>query len=255
MLIAITLIAGIAVFGWVNGQAGSATQAVGNSVASNVNFLNEHEVIALAYITDDAHASVWVFNNGILALPLGNCGVAGQGCFTLTSAASPFTPVNGCTTTASTVSPGTMTTSPFVLSCPASSFTTGSGYTVTVVGQYGSKAQYTVTVIPSIALSPSSAGPCTLGVGACTITVTGKFFTAIAGTKVYFTSISSNFMITGVDTNSVTTTCVTDAKGSFTGASCQFSTNNLVDQVGSWEIMATDESGQMISAFAIFQDT
>jgi len=41
IMVAITLIAGAAVFGWINGQAGSSENAYGQSVANNVNFLRE----------------------------------------------------------------------------------------------------------------------------------------------------------------------------------------------------------------------
>jgi archaellum component FlaF (FlaF/FlaG flagellin family) len=41
IMIAITLIAGAAVFGWIDGQAGSSENAYGQSVANNVNFLKE----------------------------------------------------------------------------------------------------------------------------------------------------------------------------------------------------------------------
>lgn len=43
-MIAITLIAGATALGWVNGQASSSDNAVGNSAAKNINFLNEREV-------------------------------------------------------------------------------------------------------------------------------------------------------------------------------------------------------------------
>jgi len=40
-MVVVTLIAGAAVLGWVNGQAGSSEQAYGNSAANNINYLNE----------------------------------------------------------------------------------------------------------------------------------------------------------------------------------------------------------------------
>jgi len=45
IMVAITLIAGAAVFGWINGQAGTSENAYGASVANNVNFLRERFVI------------------------------------------------------------------------------------------------------------------------------------------------------------------------------------------------------------------
>lgn len=41
LMIVVTLIAGAAVLGWVNGQAGSSERAYGNSAANNINNLNE----------------------------------------------------------------------------------------------------------------------------------------------------------------------------------------------------------------------
>ena len=44
-MIAITLVAGAAVFGFVNGQAGTSEKQYGIAVANNVNYLREHFVI------------------------------------------------------------------------------------------------------------------------------------------------------------------------------------------------------------------
>jgi flagellin-like protein len=41
VMVAVTLVAGAAVFGWIDGQAGVSETAYGQSVAKNVNFLNE----------------------------------------------------------------------------------------------------------------------------------------------------------------------------------------------------------------------
>ena len=41
LMVVVTLIAGAAVLGWVNGQAGTSEQAYGNSAANNINYLNE----------------------------------------------------------------------------------------------------------------------------------------------------------------------------------------------------------------------
>lgn len=45
IMVTITLIAGAAVFGWINGQANSSETAYGASVANNINFLRERFVI------------------------------------------------------------------------------------------------------------------------------------------------------------------------------------------------------------------
>ena len=45
LMVAVTLVAGAAVFSWINGQAGTSETAYGNSVASNINYLREHFVV------------------------------------------------------------------------------------------------------------------------------------------------------------------------------------------------------------------
>jgi flagellin-like protein len=45
IMVTITLIAGAAVFGWINGQANSSETAYGVSVANNINFLHERFVV------------------------------------------------------------------------------------------------------------------------------------------------------------------------------------------------------------------
>jgi flagellin-like protein len=45
IMVTITLVAGAAVFGWINGQAGSSESAYGASVANNIDFLREHFVV------------------------------------------------------------------------------------------------------------------------------------------------------------------------------------------------------------------
>ena len=64
IMLAITLIAGAAVFGFVNGQSSSSAQALGNSAASNINFLNEKEVVVSAAMINSSAARIWVYNNG-----------------------------------------------------------------------------------------------------------------------------------------------------------------------------------------------
>lgn len=85
-MVGITLIAGAAVFGWINGQAATSENAYGASVANNVNFLNERFVVvsqSFAKSSVGAHcsggtfpylqctvANFWIYNNGNLAFTL-----------------------------------------------------------------------------------------------------------------------------------------------------------------------------------------
>jgi flagellin-like protein len=79
LMIAITLIAGVAAFGWINGQAATSEKAYGNSVGNNINLLNERFTVVTqtfyaggggactAGISPNFQcdgASFWIFNNG-----------------------------------------------------------------------------------------------------------------------------------------------------------------------------------------------
>lgn len=73
IMVAVTLIAGMAVFGWVNGQASSSESAYGASVANNVNFLRERFVEVSQSFSGPAgactggqctSASFWLYNSG-----------------------------------------------------------------------------------------------------------------------------------------------------------------------------------------------
>lgn len=85
-MVAITLIAGAAVFGWINGQAGSSENAYGQSVANNVNFLKERYVVVSQTFTGSGSgnscsggnspnfqctgADFWIYNNGQVGFTL-----------------------------------------------------------------------------------------------------------------------------------------------------------------------------------------
>jgi flagellin-like protein len=67
VMIAVTLTAGVAVFGYINGQSGASAAAVGNRAASGVNFLNEREVLVYAAMSGSSpstSALIWVYNSG-----------------------------------------------------------------------------------------------------------------------------------------------------------------------------------------------
>jgi hypothetical protein len=78
-MVAITLVAGAAVFGWVNGQAGSSESAYGQSAAQGINYLREH-FAPVTYSFSGCTGSVpnractvatfYVYNNGQLAFTL-----------------------------------------------------------------------------------------------------------------------------------------------------------------------------------------
>ncbi len=69
LLIAMTLIAGAALFGYINGQAASSENKLGAANAANVNFLNERFVIpqlTFKYTAPTNQISVYLYNDGQL---------------------------------------------------------------------------------------------------------------------------------------------------------------------------------------------
>jgi len=85
LMIAITLVAGVAAFGWINGQAATSERAYGNSVGNNINLLNERfTVVTQTFYAGVGSpctagtspnfqctgASFWIYNNGQAAFNL-----------------------------------------------------------------------------------------------------------------------------------------------------------------------------------------
>jgi len=69
--IAITLIAGAALFGYVNGEAANSENGLGAANAANVNFLNERFVVAdIGFGSSGNSIGFWVYNNGQVGLQL-----------------------------------------------------------------------------------------------------------------------------------------------------------------------------------------
>ena len=70
LLIAITLITGFAVWGYVDGQAGTTERAYGQSVDANVNYLQEKFVATSMDLSSSSGATLWLYNNGNVNLQL-----------------------------------------------------------------------------------------------------------------------------------------------------------------------------------------
>ncbi|MDG6909850.1 MAG: hypothetical protein JRN11_07935 [Nitrososphaerota archaeon] len=70
LLIAITLITGFAVWGYVDGQAGTTEQAYGQSVGATANYLQEKFVVVSMDLSAGSAATVWLYNNGNVGLRL-----------------------------------------------------------------------------------------------------------------------------------------------------------------------------------------
>ena len=65
LLIAVTLISGMAVFSYVNSEAGSSERALGTATASYLNSLNERFLIVNANFSSNK-VTIWFYNNGNL---------------------------------------------------------------------------------------------------------------------------------------------------------------------------------------------
>lgn len=64
LAIAITIIAGAAVFGFVNGQAGTTEQQYGVAAGQTAGFLAEKFVVPLLTFPNSTSVTVWVYNSG-----------------------------------------------------------------------------------------------------------------------------------------------------------------------------------------------
>ncbi len=148
IMIAITLVAGAAIFGFVNGQSGNSAQAVGDSTAKNINFLNEREVLvyaALGGTSPSPSANIWVYNNGLINpenmtnVQFYDKAAPGNVCTVQIPKGSGY--ISTSSVRQLTVSvPSTPTTA-----CPSPiDFQASHAYTFIVIGQYGSTSQLTV---------------------------------------------------------------------------------------------------------------
>jgi hypothetical protein len=176
-MVAITLVAGAAAFGWVNGQAASSESAYGQSAAAGANYLREH----FAYVTSTftgpggadcpsagcTIANIWVFNNGQLAFTLSSLSIMGGNStfplnihftptnFTAYNAAGAALPCVPNTPGFSVPNPNpvpqsTLSQPPYSVTIPTScpgvnAIKVGLGYAITMVGKYGNVVLFQVT--------------------------------------------------------------------------------------------------------------
>lgn len=174
LTIAITLIAGAALFGWVNDEAASNEQQYGQAVAGSVNFLNERfSVVDMAYPPSSNSITIWVYNDGQIALQISQVTISNTngscGCemtlvypgFTTSTATETASNNNFCVESGVTDPietsdlPPTEPSLPGVSIAPGSNpvgitlvlpagceLSTGSTYSVNVLGLYGNDATY-----------------------------------------------------------------------------------------------------------------
>jgi flagellin-like protein len=163
--IAITIIAGAAVFGYVNGAAGVNESKLANSVGGNVQYLEERfSVVQLNY--SSSTVTVWLYNMGQVNLSpvqvlVYNNGRSNYLLYNATKIIS-YKP-SSCTTAASTtyenplmwnpktgsgLSSAVQTVTKLTLAlpvCSGASFSSGSTYTVSVLAVNGNLVVYSQT--------------------------------------------------------------------------------------------------------------
>lgn len=180
-MVAITLVAGAAVFGWVNGQAGSSEITYGQSAAAGINYLREHFVPVTNTFTGPAGvacsgspkvctiANFWVFNNGQLAFLLASLqiqsavGAPSSNFLNIAYNSTGFKAYDSAGTSLScspstpgfsvpSVNPipvGTLSSTPYSVTIPScfgvNNIVVGQGYVITMTGLFGNIVQYQLT--------------------------------------------------------------------------------------------------------------
>lgn len=177
IMIGITLVAGAAVIGWVNGQAGASEQVYGQNVANNVNYLSEHLVVVNIQFPSSGCSGtapnrycdvmqISIYNNGALVDSLGSVTVVDKNAVTqaMVAQTTPTSPGAWCAPNPGcAVSPvlktTSMTTGPiqqptvFTITLPTAAaactsllcFSVGQFYTVQVIGAFGYSVQVQLT--------------------------------------------------------------------------------------------------------------
>ena len=180
IMIAITLVAGAAAFGWVNGQAATSESAYGASAAQGANYLREHFAVVTSTFTGPGGiacngspptctvANFWVFNNGQLAFSLSTLSIQSAPSapsankLNIVFTPSGFTAYNsgGAQLSCSPSTPGfgivnpipigTLSQTPYSVTIPTACngvnpIVVGQGYVITLTGQFGNIVQFQVT--------------------------------------------------------------------------------------------------------------
>ena len=177
IMIAKTLVAGAAVIGWVNGQAGASEQVYGQNVANNVNYLSEHLVVVNIQFPSSGCSGtapnrycnmmlISIYNNGAVVDSLKSVTVVDKSGVTVAAVAQTAPPIPGAWCAPGpgcSVSPvlqtTSMTTGPtaqptiYTVTLPTAPsactsglcFSVGSFYTVQVMGQFGYSVQVQLT--------------------------------------------------------------------------------------------------------------
>ena len=163
LLIAMTLVAGIAIFGYVRLQANASQLSYAQSVGGTMAFLKERFVIALVSYTSNS-VTIYVYTNGQLPSQFAQVEVFGPtksamdlvydanyvttntpaSCKgQITASSSNESPMLGTSTGSFSVKVNYVTSIVLTLpSCSGLSFQSGNTYFVKLLGQYGNTATY-----------------------------------------------------------------------------------------------------------------
>jgi hypothetical protein len=163
LAIAVTLIAGAAVFGYVNAQAGVTERQLGTGVGGTVNYLQERFAVVDLYFASSSQVTVYVYNSGNIALSpveiiLYNSGrslyltytastvaYTTPNCGSFTATTSNESPLLWNPTTGSGLKVSIQAFQAIALTlptCSGASFVSGTTYVVNVVGLYGNSVTY-----------------------------------------------------------------------------------------------------------------
>ncbi len=163
LLIAMTLTAGFAMFGYVHTQATTSELSYAQSVGGTLSFLQERFVIAVVSYTSNS-VTIYAYTNGQITSQFAQVEVYGPTRSTMDlvydsnfvtinnppsckgqTPASPLneTPMLGTSPSSFSVKVNSVSSIVLTLpSCPGLSFQSGSTYFVKILGQYGNTATY-----------------------------------------------------------------------------------------------------------------
>jgi flagellin-like protein len=142
LMIAITLVAGVAAFGWVMSQTSISENAYGSHAAANINYLNERETIPFVYFASPTSMVVYIDNTGSETMAAYKVTITGPtGFTTLTCLQGASCTGWNSTNSLSQIPQGDLTTFTLTVS-PA--FLSGS-YVITLLGQFGTTAQSVIS--------------------------------------------------------------------------------------------------------------
>ena len=139
LMIAVTLISGMAVFAYVNSQAGVSERRLGDATASYLNFLNERFLIVNANFSSNK-VTIWFYNNGNLMTKI-------QQITVYNSTSSLYVVYSASLNTGYQVPALPLTvpdagTATITLTLPSQSFRSGRTYFIQAIALYGNTYTY-----------------------------------------------------------------------------------------------------------------